>query len=542
MKAPEIGLAFLEGLALIASPCILPVLPLILSSSIDGGRKRPYGIITGFVIAFSLFVLGSRALVNALHIDLDLIKYGSLILLLLFGLVLLSETLSEMFSSLTQGAAELGSRVGTQAQGGFLSGVSIGALIGLVWTPCAGPILATVLVQVIRQQTDLQGVCVTLAFAIGASVPMLIITLMGRTIMSRLKFFTTNGAVVRKIFGVVIIIAVVFMAFGSGIPARLKGLVHHDVAEEMPVLQQEVKGAVPISYPAPELKGITHWFNSDPLTLAELKGKVVLIDFWTYSCVNCVRTLPYLKAWDEAYRDKGLVIIGVHSPEFEFEKKTDNIQAAITQYGIQYPVAVDNDLATWTAFDNSFWPGHYLIDKEGQVVYHHFGEGGYATTENNIRYLLGLTKTTDAHAPETGIAADQTPEIYLGYNRVVPGSGRPVYKHDAVMNYPNSQFMPEETWMLAGPWKMEAQKITSQENGGLLRLHFKARKVFIVMGTSFGAQAKIGLRLNGSAPGSDAGADADKGSNGSTVTIDGHRLYELIDQHTAKKGFLEILI
>jgi cytochrome c biogenesis protein CcdA/thiol-disulfide isomerase/thioredoxin len=383
----EVGLSFGEGLALIASPCILPVLPLVLSASVEGGKKRPIGIIVGFVLAFTAFAMLSRWLVSALGLNLDVIKYGSLVFLALFGVVLLSEKLSAWFGVLTQRFANAGNDLSRNARDGFVSGIFIGVMIGLVWTPCAGPILAAALVQIIRQQSNLQALILVAAFAIGAGVPMLIISLTGRKIMSKFRFFTMYAEGIRKTFGVIILLAVAFIASGIDPQALFTGKGITNIANAQP---SGLIDAVPNPYKAPEFSGIEAWLNSKPLTMAQLKGKVVLIDFWTYSCINCARTLPYITQWDREYRDKGLVIIGVHAPEFEFEKNRANVEAAIAAHHIGYPVAMDNRLDTWTAYNNSYWPALYLIDQQGRVVYTHFGEGNYAETENNIRHLLGL--------------------------------------------------------------------------------------------------------------------------------------------------------
>ena len=532
MNWVEIGLAFLEGLALIASPCILPALPLVLAASTDGGRRRPYGIIIGFVLAFSLFALASRYLVSALGIDLDVIKNASLVLLVLFGLVLLSSRLSEKFSALTQGTANFGNRLAGTSKDGLFSGILIGSLIGLVWTPCSGPILAAVLVQVIRQQSDLAGNLIIFSFAIGVAVPMLIIALSGRSLMKKLGFFTRHAEAVRRAFGVLIILSVAYIA--SGVDAQTWFMDKRPVSQKEAVALEE---GLSTPYPAPEIAGIEAWLNTEPLTMHSLKGKVVLIDFWTYSCINCVRTLPYLTEWDKKYREHGLVIIGVHSPEFEFEKKLDNVKDAIAQHGIQYPVALDNKFTTWLNFKNRYWPAHYLIDKEGRVVYTHFGEGKYAVTENNIRYLLGIKGKAEAVTPAAqGVTAGKTPETYLGYAWAKNFASKEKMRHDAASQYHFPRSLPDDAWALSGKWSVQSEKTVSAQKNAALRLNFKARKVFLVLGTASGKAIRATLSLNGKPIGDPAGKDV----AGGTVTVQRNTLYELIDQKDFQSGLLEI--
>lgn len=533
MNTLDIGLAFLEGVALIVSPCILPVLPLVLATSAGGGRRRPYGIIIGFVLAFTLFALAARQLVSLLGLDLDLVKNASLVLLALMGLVLLSSRLSEKFGVLTQGLANLGNDLAATKGEGLLGGIAIGALIGLVWTPCAGPILAAVLVQVIRQQSDLAGNLVILSFGIGAGVPMLVIALAGRRIMGRLGFFARHAEAVRKGFGVLILLSVAYIASGADIEA----LFMPKETAEAPRGELVLQDGLGRPYAAPEFAGIEAWQNSAPLTMKELQGKVVLIDFWTYSCINCVRTLPYLTDWDKKYRDMGLVIVGVHSPEFEFEKKPDNVRDAIAQHGIRYPVALDNNLSTWLNFHNRYWPAHYLIDRQGRVVYTHFGEGKYNVTENNIRYLLGLKEqgeTIQVEGPT--FSPGQTPETYLGYDRADSFGGKESVMRDAQGGYRFPATLPAGAWALSGTWQVEREKIVAGAQGAALRLNFKARKVFLVLGTDGGQPVRLTLKLNGEAVGSNVGKDAPAG----VVTVERNTLYELIDQQSPKNGLLEI--
>lgn len=531
MNVLEIGLSFVEGLALIASPCILPVLPLVLASSVDGGRRRPFGIILGFVASFTLFALFSRWLVSALRIDLDVVKYGSLLLLAVFGLILISSTLSERFSIMTQRFAAAGTTLSGHGEGGFGSGVLIGLLIGLVWTPCAGPILAAVLVQVIRQENDWQGLFIIAAFALGAGVPMLIIALTGRKIMQKLGFLTRHTDAVPKGFGVLILLAVAFIASGKDAQSFF-GSPEAEPAAESGGIQNGLSDP----YPAPEFAEDNVWLNGDKWTMAELKGKVVLIDFWTYSCINCVRTMPYITKWDRKYRDKGLVIVGVHSPEFEFEKSRENVKEAIEELGIAYPVAMDNNLSTWTNFKNRYWPAHYLIDKDGKVVYTHYGEGGYLRTENNIRTLLGLNMADGAETAPL-INWSQTPETYLGYERAESFKSIQEVVPDAVNHYTLPGFVAQHGWALNGNWKINGEKIIAAEAGATLQLNFVSKKVFLVLGSATGKPLKAQVFLNGAPIGAAAGKDAPDGH----LTVKRHTLYELVAQKEIGNALLSIV-
>ena len=357
---------------------------------------------------------------------------------------------------------------------------------------------------------------------------MFVIALVGRKAIQRFGFLSHHAEAVRKVFGVLILLSVGFLAFGSAVPGGDdKPVPVHDAGRLEEPLEHP--------YPAPELTGIQEWLNSKPLSIAQLRGKVVLIDFWTYSCINCVRTLPSITAWDRQYRDKGLVIIGVHAPEFEFEKNIANIRAALIRHGIAYPVAVDNRLESWGAFHNQYWPAHYLIDQEGRVVYTHFGEGDYAVTENNIRYLLGL-KDKVAAEDEAPASVNQTPETYLGYGRAenfLSLSGR---QEDMPALYQPAAALPEHHWTLSGKWKIEEQKIVAQEDGAVLRLNFTARKLFLVMGNAEGKAQKAVLRLNGKALGESSGKDVQD----SAVTIARPTLYELVSQPHRQNALLEI--
>ena len=277
-------------------------------------------------------------------------------------------------------------------------------------------------------------------------------------------------------------------------------------------------------FAAPDLVGITGWLNSKPLSMANLRGKVVLIDFWTYSCINCLRTLPHLEAWDEKYREDGLVIIGVASPEFKFEQDIPNIKMAIAKYGIKYPIAVDSALATWANFKNQYWPAHYLIDKEGRVVNEHFGEGSYDVTENNIRSLLGLRGTVSSQPEASPFGGIQTPETYLGSYRA---ERRTAF---------TDQTLPGDHWSIDGKWHVEAQRIVSTAAGAELRLHFDARHVYLVLGAPDGQPVDVKIRVIGKNTGEIAGKDVHDG----VITVREHRLYDLVDMGGPSDGIVQI--
>jgi cytochrome c biogenesis protein CcdA/thiol-disulfide isomerase/thioredoxin len=532
------ALALAEGFGLAFSPCILPILPFILAASAVGSRWRPFVIIAGFIVSFTAFALVARKVVALTGVGQDTIQWVAYGLLLLFGLTMVVPFIEERFAAWTNkiasGAQDISS--GKRAEG-FWGALLVGALIGIVWTPCAGPILAAALLQVIQAQTNLDAIITMSAFSIGASIPMLAIALFGQQLSHRIRAFSKHATVIRRGMGLLIICFALFGLFGVNIGAWA---VQNEGVDTVSEAQKAGDVTIPVSdapqQNAPEIAGITQWFNSEPLAISQLKGKVVLVDFWTYSCINCIRTLPYIESWYEKYKDQGLVVIGVHSPEFPFEGKPDNVAMAIRKLGITYPVAMDNDFATWKNYDNKYWPAHYLIDRNGKIVETHFGEGGYAETENAIRGLLGFGKI--GGAPDAVVSTPmQTPETYLGYKRAENFISPEETSEDKPQNYtyPPDQLDKNE-WALQGGWTIAGDRITSGEANSSLRLDFTARKVFLVLGTSSGHPIKATLKLNGVPIGDAAGKDV---SNG-TITIDQVRLYELVDQHESKNGILEI--
>jgi len=537
------GLAFLEGFALILSPCILPILPIILSGTIEGGKKRPLGVICGFVITFALFTLFSRALVQHLGVNLDLVRQFAFGLIIIFGIIMVSDFLSEKFTLLTQGIANTGARFsGNKNKEGFFSGVILGTFISLIWVPCGGPILAAAIVQTAVQQTTLQSFLTFFAFALGSVIPMILIALLGRKIIGSVTFLKTHSRLLRKIFGVIIILAAALAATGR-VSAEYVTMAQ---APNVVVQPESVTGVhndklikgLSNPYPAPVLQGNSVWINAEPLTIAGLKGKVVLIDFWTYSCINCIRTLPYLKELYEKYKKEGLVIIGVHTPEFEFEKDSSNVKQAVIKLGITYPVALDNDYATWTNYSNQYWPADFLIDKNGEVVYRHFGEGDYEELENDIRFLLGLNATTapSQMKPAERESEQQTPETYFGYARTQNFAGAPNGIHNEVADYVFPDGLTKDQWALQGKWLVEAEKITAAGGEAILRINYFAGKVYIVAGSSKNNPVTFKVSLNGQPLGVKAGKDV----HNNVVQVKEHRLYEIVNAKQATSGLLEI--
>ena len=522
----NIGLAFLEGLALVASPCILPILPIILSASVGGSKKRPFGIIIGFVLSFALFTYFSRQLVLLFGLDLNLVRDISFALLIILGVVMISSYLTDKFNEFTQVFANIGFKATkNDSQTGFASGLLFGGLIGLIWTPCAGPILAAVIVQTIIQHTSISSFLTILAFALGAAIPMLIIMLFGQQLTAKVKFLEHKAVLLRKILGGIIILAVLYMLYGT---ALFTSAVHTKLNSSHSGKELE-EGITP--YRAPDPTGITSWVNSEPLTMEHLKGKVVLVDFWAYSCINCARTIPYLVDWYQKYHEQGLEIIGIHAPEFDFEKELANVKKAVQQYNITYPVALDNHLETWREYKNNYWPAHYLINKKGEVVYTHFGEGKYDVTENNIRYLLGIheQKVKATQAVDKNIF--ETPETYLGYARGTQFSSSEIFIKDERESYTylDTQ-LDADAWALQGPWLVNSDKITSEHKDVAIKIHFNAKKVFAVMGSKANHPVKIKLLLN------------DQAVTNGEIEVTGHDLYTLLDLPELTDGYLELLV
>src|ERR671933_2174751 len=429
-----LGVGFLAGVVTAISPCVLPVLPILLAGGAADGRRRPYAIVAGLVLSFVVFTLGAAWIIDRLGLPDDFLRNAALVLLFVVAATLLVPRLGEL---LERPFLRLTRRRPGDAGGGFL----LGASLGLVFVPCAGPILAYITVRAASENLNAKAVLLTIAYALGAAVPMLLVALFGRGVSARLR-----GPLVRPALGAVMAVAGVAIVFDldtkaqtalGGYTTKLQSWI-----EGGRYVERQLHGAGPRLLSAheaqladygraPDFRGISHWLNTPgdrPLSLDSLRGKVVLVDFWTYSCINCLRTLPHLEAWDRAYHRLGLEIVGVHTPEFQFEHVLTNVRHNARGLGVRYPVALDNDYSTWNAYGNQYWPAEYLLDRRGHVRHYHFGEGEYGRTEQLIRQLLAPER---AHLPTATAIADRTPmaattpESYLGYQRLdrYAGSG-----------------------------------------------------------------------------------------------------------------------
>lgn len=492
--------AFLAGIFTILSPCILPILPAILSAGTTQGRLRPFGIVVGLVLSFTFFTLMLTAIVHATGLSANALRYAAIALLFFFGLVMIFPRLSDWFAKITAPIANFGQQFqGVQPRSGFGGGFVFGIALGLLWTPCAGPILAAITTLVATQSVNFYVFLITLAYSIGAAIPMFLIAYGSGKIIQSSKFLSVHAEGIRQIFGVLMVLTAIFIGFHWDMILQQKviNLFPSILIEDNPLVKREIeklrvespgeknsilKRIIPDTLSdfgsSPELTGIVNWINSPPLSLSQLKGKVVLIDYWTYSCINCLRTLPYIKKWYSDYNKDGFVVIGVHTPEFEFEKDPKNVAQAAEQLGVTYPIAQDNDYKTWRAYSNLYWPAHYLIDQKGNLRMVHFGEGAYVETENAIRELLGLPALVMQEPVRS--SRPLTPETYLGLLRgrsYAPGieikPGAHVYEYKTPL--------AEDKVGLRGKWKVEGERITSEGNENYLDLNYLAKQVYLVL-------------------------------------------------------------
>jgi cytochrome c biogenesis protein CcdA/thiol-disulfide isomerase/thioredoxin len=558
-----IAFALLAGAGTALSPCVLPVLPALLSAGGVGGRRRPLGVVTGLSVTFTVTIVGIADVVDGVGLGSDPLRYIAIGVLLLAGLVLLVPAVGDRVEARMSRIAALGARGARGSGDGFRSGLLIGGALGFVYTPCAGPILAAVISV---SAASGRSVAVAIAYSLGSAAVLLALTLGGRTLFDRVRA-AGRGPALQRTLGAVLVITAVAMIAGADVSfdqyvaehipevnvtagleksATVQSRLHELTGREAKFAQSASGAVAPRNASdatlladarglkdageAPEFHETGRWFNTPgdrPLTLASLRGRVVLVDFWTYTCINCIRTLPYLKAWDATYRDKGLTIVGVHTPEFAFEHEAANVQSAIERFGLRYPVVQDNDMGTWNAYGNQYWPADYLIDAKGHVRYAAAGEGDYAQTETAIRALLAQAGREVGHMSHpTGVVTPSemaTPETYLGSARAQgwhdgPHAGTHNYGHAVPARLALNEFAYSGTWRIAG------QPATALSAAGI-DAEFEAKDVYLVLSSQGAVPRTVRVLLDGRPiPSSDAGADV----HGGVVTVRGQRLYWLV--------------
>jgi cytochrome c biogenesis protein CcdA/thiol-disulfide isomerase/thioredoxin len=549
---------FIAGAATAVSPCVLPVLPVALSAAATGGRRRPFGIVAGLTMSFTFAVVALVYVIAALGLPDDLLRKLAIAVLIAFGLTLMAPPLAVRVEGWI---SRLGPRGRPKSAGdGFWSGALVGLSLGLVYAPCAGPILAGVITVSASQPFGAGRLAVALGYGLGSAAVLYFLMLGGRRAIAPLARRSASFQIAMGAVMVLIALAMLGnydIRFQNAIASDLPGFLVNpskaleDTASARNALadlrggghgigagatgaasHREGDGSIdlPDLGKAPEFVGTQRWFNTPgdrPLTLRQLRGRVVLVDFWTYSCINCIRTFPYLKAWDARYRKDGLTIVGVHSPEFPFERDPDNVEAAIAENGIRYPVVQDNELATWSAYSNQYWPAEYFLDARGHARYVHFGEGEYGEKERVIRELLAETGdrvgrgTAGAHGiePSAGVT---TPETYLGAARAERFTNAELSPGLHGFRAPSD--LPANEFAYRGPWRIGFHSATAA--GGSLELNFGARHVYLVLGTVDGRPRRVKVLLDGDPiSAADTGADV----HGGAVTVTSQRLYDLVD-------------
>jgi cytochrome c biogenesis protein CcdA/thiol-disulfide isomerase/thioredoxin len=500
-----LAVAFLGGLITALSPCIVPVLPVILAGgSTSTSRSRPFLIIAGLVVSFSITVLFGITILSALGLPLDFLKWLGISLLLLLAIGLLFPVLGEWIE---KPFARIGGTRYAASGGGFVLGLSL----GLVFVPCAGPVLSAITTAAANHRVGASSLFVTLFYAAGAALPLLVLAVFAQRAIAGWQKFRAQLPVIRRVAGAVLAVTTLAIAFGwldslqTAVPGYTSALQDHiessgSVAEQLQSISGEKanqfakKAAATVQMAtlpnlgrAPNFTGIVSWFNTPgdrPLSLAQLKGKVVLVDFWTYSCINCQRALPHVEGWYSHYKKDGLVVVGVSTPEFAFEHVISNVRSSASNLGIDYPVAIDNNYGTWDAYNNEYWPADYLIDPTGEVRAYDFGEGGYATMESNIRQLLTANGVTSlpprTDVPNKTPTNETTPESYVGYEEAQHEAGTPLV-HDKAADYHAPSTVPTNSFALNGTWTDHSQEATAG-SGATLGLHFVADDVYLVMG------------------------------------------------------------
>jgi cytochrome c biogenesis protein CcdA/thiol-disulfide isomerase/thioredoxin len=584
-------LSYLGGALTILSPCILPVLPFVFARTgqpfVRSGLPLLLGMALTFALVATLAAVGGGWVVQANQYG----RWIALVLMAFFGVTLL---LPHLADRLTKPLVALGDKLSNKAHAdgessGARSSLLLGVATGLLWAPCAGPVLGLVLTGAALNGASVGTTLLLLAYAAGAATSLGLALLVGGKVFSAMKRSLGAGEWVRRGLGAAMLAGVAAIATGldTGLLTQVSTIATAGVEQKLidtltPRQQPEAPAGgammartamaagpammarramasaadtLPVEGKLPSLGGAVEWLNSAPLTAEQLKGKVVLVDFWTYSCINCLRSLPYTKAWAEKYRDQGLVVIGVHAPEFAFERNLNNVRKAVKDQGITFPVAVDNNYAIWRAFNNQYWPAHYFIDAKGQIRHHHFGEGEYARSEQVIQQLLeeagrkNVTNTVVSAEDAQGIQQQSdmgqvgSPETYLGYERTENFASPEQQAANAARQYTAPAKPALNQWGLAGNWLSQADQITLNQGTGSIVYRFHARDLHLVLGPGKdGKPVRFRVTIDGAAPGQNHGSDVAADGTGK---IDSQRLYQLVRQsgavgdHTFSIEFLD---
>ncbi|MCZ7486047.1 cytochrome c biogenesis protein DipZ [Rhizobium rhizogenes] len=557
-------IAYLGGALTILSPCILPILPFVFALAGQPFLRSTLPLLAGMAATFcaiaTLAAVGGSWAISANEYG----RLGALALLAIFGVALVSPHAA---SIITRPVVDLGNRLANAAgKPGAMPAVAgsltLGIATGLLWAPCAGPILGLVLTGAALKGANLETSLLLAAYAAGAVTSLAVAILVGGRVFAAMKRSLGFSERIRQALGAAVLAGVAVIALGldTGFLAQISyastasfeqqvlDRLHTTKAPEVATAAADgaatARSSLPIEGKAPSLDGAVEWLNSQPLTREQLHGKVVLVDFWTYSCINCIRTIPYVRAWAEKYRDQGLVVIGVHAPEFAFEKKIDNVRQAVAGFRIDYPVAIDNDYRIWRAFDNSYWPAHYLIDAKGQIRYHHFGEGDYRQTEEAIQDLLreagsSASATAPVRPQATGAEAGadightRSGETYIGYRQARNFASNEAMRTDMPRDYSVTTPALNE-WGLSGSWTVGAEAAALDAADGGITYRFNARDLHLVLGPdAAGKPVRFQVTIDGHPPGADHGADTDAEGNG---TVTSTRLYQLVRQSGTVKA------
>jgi len=555
--------AYFGGVLTIVSPCILPVLPFVFARADRPFARSGLPMLIGMAITFAGIATLAAVAGGWVVAANEYGRIGAMVLLTLFGITLLFPALAERLTRPVVGLGEKLTKTAADgkdsASGGVLSSLVLGIATGLLWAPCAGPILGLILTGAALEGPSVTTSFLLLAYAAGAATSLALALLVGGRVLALMKRSLGIGEWMRRGLGVLVLVAVGAIGLGldtgfltqvsaAGTTTLEQGLLDRLQPPAEPTQQADAEPALvpadtpepalPIEGTFPPLAGAVDWLNSPPLTVQGLKGKVVLVDFWTYSCINCLRAIPYVRAWAEKYKQSGLVVIGVHTPEFAFEKNIGNVTKATGDLGITYPVAIDNDYAIWRAFDNRYWPAHYFIDAEGNIRHHHFGEGDYAGSERVIQRLLAEAGNAAVPADIVAVSATgaeaasnysvvKSPETYIGYARaenfISPGGA----VKDQSAAYAGTPAALNE-WALGGQWTVHRENATADAAGGTISFRFEARDLHLVLGPGpDGKPVRFRVTIDGAAPGDAHGMDIDAEGLG---TVTEERLYQLIRQ------------